>query len=412
MFATKTIALKNGLTVLLQENHARPLVTLDYWVRAGSADEPPALNGASHFLEHMLFKGTEQYGPSELDRVIEGIGGVWNAGTSQDFTDYHVSVASDYLTTAAEALYDMIAHAKIDPQEVDRERRVIIEEYQRKQDNPGSLLGEQLYSESFESGPYRATVLGTTQSLTGIDAARLRDYYDRHYAPRNCLLVVAGDVTEETLLPVLIRTFVDDDREYCPMLAAPADTRRAQSIQRVIHRDVKETYLGLAFPAPAIAEKNDVYAMDLLSVIMGDGRTSRLYQRLRDQDRLVSTIGASYSTQRYPGLFCISATMSAANVSAVRAAIAEEILKIGRKTDSSELARAKRKIRASLLYAAETNLGRAQMIGYNYIISGSQDFLTTYMDKVEMVTTRDVERVARQYLQPGAGVEVLIEKPH
>jgi zinc protease len=175
-----------------------------------------------------------------------------------------------------------------------------------------------------------------------------------------------------------------------------------------IVRPTRETYLGLAFPAPAIRHVNQACAMDVLASVLGQGRTSRLYRRVRDQRRLVTTIGAYYSPQRRPSLLMVIATLEAGNREAAREAIDQEVRRLARKVTTRELRRAKRKIHNSLLYAAETNAGLAAEIGWAHTLTGSDDFYRTYRDRIGAVTARDVEAAARRFLDPDKAVEVAI----
>ncbi|HRU55475.1 MAG TPA: pitrilysin family protein, partial [Candidatus Sumerlaeia bacterium] len=185
----KKHTLKNGMTVLILENPDSKVVTLDVWINTGSAFEPKDINGVSHFLEHMLFKGTEKRAVGEIDREIEAVGGLWNAGTSLEFTHYYLTVAAPYFQIGADALADVIANSKLESAEVERERQVILEEYHRQQDDPDNYLMTMVYWNSFESSPSRWPVLGTPDTINAITPERLRQYYHERYTPANMALV-------------------------------------------------------------------------------------------------------------------------------------------------------------------------------------------------------------------------------
>jgi predicted Zn-dependent peptidase len=170
--------LENGLTVIFKQVPNK-VVTLDVWVNTGSANEDDKLNGISHFLEHMMFKGTPKYGPGQLDKVIMSVGGVWNAGTSKDFTHYYVTVASPYFDRALDCISDMMQNALVDAAEFDKEKQVILEEYRRKQDSPYGVLFDELYETCFLSGPYKRSVLGSFESISALDRKDMYDYYER-----------------------------------------------------------------------------------------------------------------------------------------------------------------------------------------------------------------------------------------
>ena len=404
----QTHRLQNGLTILLQENPARPLVALDYWVRAGAADEPDELNGISHFLEHMAFKGNDEYGPAEIDHMIESVGGVWNAATSHDYTHYHINVASEFLPVAAQALYQIVSLAAIRPDETDREREVILEEYARKQDHPAGVLYEELYAQAFQTGPYRNSVLGRPETLATITAQRLKDYYQRHYAPENCVLAVVGAVTMSELLTVLAETFDRDQRRYAPLRTTVEPTAWATGSSATVTMDVQDAYLGLAWPAPSIERPRDLYAFDILATILGDGRSSRLYRQIKEEKRLVSTISASFGHQRYETLLSVVATLDPAQMEPARQAIRDVCMAIADGVTAREMERARRIIEADLAYATETNAGLARFHGEYHLLTGSPLFVETYLDEIRRVTAADVVRVARKYLAEDASAEVKI----
>ena len=182
--------LENGLTVIVK-NVPNKVVTLDAWINTGSANENDSLNGISHFLEHMMFKGTPRYGVGQLDQMIMNVGGVWNAGTSKDFTHYYVTVASPYFHTALDAISDMLQNALIDATEFDKERLVILEEYRRKQDDPSGVLFDELYELCYSEGPYRRSVIGTFESISKTTRDDMYDYYTRYYTPDNMVLMLS-----------------------------------------------------------------------------------------------------------------------------------------------------------------------------------------------------------------------------
>ena len=197
---TQQHALGNGIPLLIFENHEAAVATADVWVRTGAADEPDELSGVSHFLEHMLFKGTDKWGLGEIERAIESVGGVCNAGTSYDFTHYYITMPSGAVGTGIELLAEMVRRSTLDPTELEKERLVILEEYRRKQDHPAAVLYERLYQELFESGPYHEPVIGHEETIRAIDRDRMLDYYRKRYSPQNLTLVVTGDIDPEQVI--------------------------------------------------------------------------------------------------------------------------------------------------------------------------------------------------------------------
>lgn len=393
--------LDNGLTVLIRENHANPIVTLNVWVNTGSMNEPSEISGISHFLEHMMFKGTEKRPVGKVDIEIESVGGETNAGTSKDFTHYYITIASDYVTTGLDVLSDVIMNSTLDPQELERERQVILEEYRRKQDSSFGLLYDLVCETAFRSGPYKQSVLGTSESISSITRARMMDYYQRYYTPDNMVLVVVGDVKAATVLPQIRHFFGRYRRTARPFDDLNMQTRWAGAGSRIIEKDKRETYTILTFPAPGIGNPRDTVIMDILAIILGEGRSSRLYQALREQKKLVSGVSASYGTSKKPGMFTIAATLDAKNLDAMRDAALEEIKLIRNSSvGRRELAKAKKIQTNDFYFSNETTNGQCETLGFYYTLSGSEKYERAYLREVARVTPADIRRVAREYLDP------------
>lgn len=386
-----------GLPVIIKPV-ANKVVTLDMWVNTGSANESTHRNGVSHFLEHMLFKGTPKYGPGDLDKIIMSVGGVWNAGTSKDFTHYYVTVASPYFDQALDCIADMIQHSLIDQAEFDQEKQVILEEYRRKQDNPFGLLYDELYDAAYEAGPYKNSVLGSFESISELDRDDMFAYYQDYYTADNMVLVVVGEVDPEACMVSIRKAFENLRSGVKPAADAPRVTTLSGPGMRRLHRDVNETYMGMAWPAPALDDANRVLAMDLAVTILGDGRSSRLFQTVKERKGLVSSISAGFATHRYPGMVYAAAMPAGEDVQAAL----DEIWQVMRElaTDSpteSEMAKARRVIRNGLLFGMETNTGQSSTIGYYYTLTGGMDFLNQYLARLDGLTADDVAAVARDF---------------
>lgn len=390
--------LDNGLPVLIKPV-ANKVVTVDMWVNTGSANESQSRNGISHFLEHMLFKGTPKYGPGELDKVIMSVGGVWNAGTSKDFTHYYVTVASPYFDTALDCISDMIKNALIDQVEFDQEKNVILEEYRRKQDSPVGLLYDELYDAAYETGPYKNSVLGSFESISALNRDDMFGYYESYYTADNMALVIAGEVDPDQCLDSISKAFHDLRRSAVPATDAPRTTTLAASGVRRLGRDVNETYIGMAFNAPALDDARAVLAMDLAVTILGDGRSSRLFQIVKERKRLVNSVSAGFATHRYPGMVYVIATPAAdVDTQQVMDEIGIQMRELGTAPPTeSEMAKARRVIRNGLLFGMETNTGQTSTIGYYYTLTGGTEFLNQYLARLDALSSDDVAQIAKDY---------------
>lgn len=400
--------LDNGLPVIIKPV-ANKVVTLDVWVNTGSANESNQRNGISHFLEHMLFKGTAKYKPGDLDKIVMGVGGVWNAGTSKDFTHYYVTVASPYFDTALDCISDMIQNSLIDKAEFDQEKMVILEEYRRKQDNPYGLLYDEMYEAAYTAGPYRNSVLGSFESISALDRDDMFAYYENYYTADNMVLMVVGDVDPEKCMESIRPAFESLRKAARPATDAPRTTTLAAPGTRILQRDVNETYIGMALPAPALDDAKAVLAMDLAVTILGDGRSSRLYQKIKEEKRLVNSISAGFATHRYPGMNYAIATPADAEPSQIVSETWQVMKDLATTPPTeAEMAKARRVIRNGMLFGMETNTGQSSTIGYYYTLTGSNDFLNQYLERLDALTADDVAQVAKQYFEREP-VTVIIE---
>lgn len=400
--------LDNGLPVLIKPVK-NSVVTLDVWVNTGSANESPRRNGISHFLEHMMFKGTPKYGPGELDKTVMSVGGVWNAGTSKDFTHYYVTVASPYFETALDCLAEMIQHSLIDAKEFDQEKMVILEEYRRKQDDPFGLLYDELYEASFSAGPYRQSVLGSFESISDLERDDMYQYYRRYYTADNMVLLIVGDIDPAECMKTVRKAFAAVPTAADPVEDAPRETVFGTPGIHRLQRDVNETYLGSSFPAPAMTNHQDVIAMDVALTLLGDGRSSRLYRTLKEEKRLVNTVSAGFATHRFPGMAYLVATLSDTEPEEViREATAVFRGLVDNPPTESDMAKARRVIRNGLLFGMETNTGQSSTIGYYFTLTGNTQFLDDYLKRLDAITPDDISRVARQYFS-GDPVSIIVE---
>lgn len=405
--------LSSGLPVLIKRV-ANKVVSLDMWVNTGSANEYGKINGISHFLEHMLFKGTPTYGPGELDLMITAVGGVWNAGTSKDFTHYYVTVAGPYFDKALAAISDMIQNSLIDKAEFDKEKQVILEEYRRKQDNPTGLLFDELYDTAYNSGPYKQSVLGSFQSISDLDRDDMFAYYRRYYTAENMILMVVGDVDPKEVLPKLDAAFqavphtVSSDRLN---ESVSYDENFAFGARNEIDSEFNETYIAMAYPGPAMSECKDIFALDVAMTILADGRSSRLYRKIKEEKRLVNTVSAGFPTHRYKSMCYTFATVDADKLEAAESAIKEELKNlISHPPTQAELDKARLILKNSFLFGMETNTGQSGVYGYYYTLTGSHDFLNSYLENLMAVSADDIVKAAKKYFTTDPAVVILHPK--
>ena len=393
--------LPNGLTVLVEENHAAPAAALQVWVRAGSADEREGEHGLAHLHEHMLFKGTARRGPGEVARQIESAGGEINAWTSFDQTVYHVVVASRFASTGLDVLADAVTSAVFDPGELSREIEVVCEEIRRSEDSPARKVSKDLFAAAFARHPYGRPVIGTEESVRSFTRDGVLRFYRRWYHPENCTFVAVGDVRKEQVLELAEAAFrFPEANGFAPAPARPEEPPRTTPAARVRKEQVKEGYLSLAWPAPALRDE-DTAALDALAVVLGHGEASRLYRALK-RDRLLCTdVSAGAYTPLDPGLTIVGLTLQPDRL---REAVREALRCVHRlraeEVTPSELTLACRLLESDAVYQRETVQGMARKLGFWQSSAGGAEQEAEYYARVAALSPAALREVAERRFDP------------
>jgi zinc protease len=392
--------LANGLTVVLRENHSSPVVAVQVWVKAGSTTEPESLAGMSHILEHMAFKGTKRRGPGQIAREVEALGGEINAYTSFDQTVYHITISGRYLENALDILADTLANSVFDPKELEREREVILEELRMNEDDPGRVVWKALFREAFRVHPYGRPVIGYADTIRKTTRDDLVAYFSNYYYPGNMVLVIAGDVDPKASRPMVEKMFRSLKGHPPPALTIPAEPPQEGIRVKVQERDAKRAYLDIGFPGPSMREE-DVFAWDLLSSILGDGQTSRLYREVKDKLGLVDSVSSSSYTPRDPGMLMVGATGAAKRApEALREILIQVFGMAVLPPAGNELSRAKTQTESGFVYSQESQASLASHVGSFEVTLGDAAFEQKYLQKIRAVTAEDIVRVAKKYLRP------------
>jgi zinc protease len=391
--------LPNGLTVIVQEDHSAPVASVQAWCATGSIDEDQHLGaGLSHILEHMLFKGTKTRGKNEIAQKIQDVGGYINAYTSFDRTVFWIDVPNDGVATALDILADAMMNSTLPPEEYQKEQEVIRREFAMGTDDPDRMAGLLLFSTAYQVHPYRFPVIGEIEIYNQLTQEQVMQYYKTRYVPNNLTFIVVGDVEAEKVRQRLADLFKAYPEKSLQPVFIPAEPR--QLGRREAHQEfaTELSHLSLAWHIPAVTNP-DVPALDLLSTILGEGRSSRLYRRVREEAGLAYRISAFSYTPGDPGLFGIDSTVDpkkreAAGQLALR--IVEDVKQSGVTAD--ELAKAKKIMLSHHLGALTTMRGQASDIGSNWLLTRDLNFSRHYLDAVQKVTLEDIKRVAAQYL--------------
>jgi zinc protease len=400
--------LDNGLGAVIQEDHFAPVVAIQIWVKAGSADETPDVAGAAHVHEHMIFKGTTRRPVGAIAAEVESSGGHINAFTTADHTVYHLILASRHFATGLDILADAMQHTTFDPHELGKELQVVMEEWKRGEDSPTSRAATELFRLAYTTHPYGRPVIGYRETIEALNRERVLNFYQRWYRPNNMTLVIVGDIEREAARQEVLRIFAGQ-----PTVPLPSRPRTPEPPQQglrlsVLDMNVEEFYLYLAFPLPP-ATHEDVFALDLLSYILGGGESSRLVQTLQADKELVNWISAHAYTPQDPGLFIVAAALEQDKV---RPALEEILATLFRckhtLVSPAELARARTNLESDFIYRRETVQGQARQLGFFLTVFGDPDYESQYLDGLAAVTRQDLQRVAQRYFSPDSLSLVLL----
>ena len=369
------VTLDNGVRVLVQPAHGVPIVAVDAWVQAGTRKEDPAHRGVAHFLEHMLFKGTPTHPTEEsINSAVEDLGGTFNAATSYDWAHFYTTIPSAGFSNALDVLADVLQHASITALMVESERPVILSEIARNSEEPAQQMAlaarEMMYD---KANSYGRSITGTDNDVRAVTRDQIAQFYKTNYIPSNITLVVTGDVTAGQVRAAAQRA-LGAWKPPAAVLVRPADSSATPPApadplpgirRQVIRREASQSYLVLAFRAPSVKETPDVWTMDVLLTLLGQGGNNRLDAVLHRQKHLVTQIGADFLTQHDPGLLTVTASLPTGNLDAVEAAVLAEIQRLrDHLVSDEEIAAAKASLKASYLFDAETVSGRADTLGF------------------------------------------------
>lgn len=419
IFDPTTFILDNGLQVVVVTNRRAPIVTQMLWYKVGSADEPRGKSGLAHVLEHLMFKGTEQYPDGQFSEIVARNGGRENAFTSYDYTGYYQSVARDRLELIMKLEADRMENLALTPEQVRTESMVVLEErHQRVGNDPASKLSEMTSASLYLHHPYGTPIIGWENELKSITLEDAKAYYKRWYAPNNAVLIVAGDVTADEVRPLAEKYYGPIPRAHTP--ARQRVQEPEQSAPRRVELEsaqVGQPQVAIRYLAPSYRTDEDgaAYALEVLSEVLGGGPTSRLYRALVVEQAVAASAGSWYSPERWdttnfgfyitprPGVDIDKAE------DALRAEI-EALLKDG--VNAEEVEDAKERLRANAVYARDSVFNAPRIFGRALTTGQSVADVEAWPERIAEVTPEEVEKAARQVLRPNRSVtSVLKSKP-
>lgn len=390
----------NGLTLLVREDHSAPVVSVQAWCGSGSIHEGKWLGaGLSHILEHMLFKGTETRGVADVARTIQGVGGRMNAYTSFDRTVFYIDAPTAGWRTCVEVLGDAMFHATLPEDEYTKEQEVIRREFAMGFDDPNRMSFQALFAQAFAVHPMRHPVIGHLDVYNRLTRQDVLDYYRARYVPNNLTFVVVGDIRFEEVRDSLAELIKGEKRRPLPDIFVPEEPRQLGRRDYHVSFATERTRLRMGFHIPPITHP-DLYALDVLGTLLGDGRSSRLHQRIVERERLAESIEAFAFTPSETGLFVISAVCDTGKRDRVIEAALDEIARLAREgPTTAELDKAKRQALGGRLDELQTMSGQAAEIGTAWTVARNLAFADEYLERIGTVTASDVCRVIREHFR-------------
>lgn len=415
VFHPETFTLANGMQVVVVSNHRAPVVAHWVWYKVGTADSPVGKSGLPHFLEHLMFKGTERIPPGEFSKIVARHGGNDNAMTSYDATAYYQMIAKDRLELVMGMEADRMVNLRLTDDQVYPERDVILEERRSRVDNePGSLLGEQIAAAQYLHHPYRLPVIGWFHEIASYTRQDALDFYERWYAPNNAVLVVAGDVTAAELQPLAERTYGRVTARALPprqrLVEPPQHAARRVTLrdERVRQPSLLRSYLAPSFTSPG---KEHAYALEILAELLGGGGTSRLYRAVVVEEALAAGAGSFYrGTSRDPTSLRVYATpRHGVGMDALEAALDRQLDRVVRDgVDEAELRRTKKRMLAEAVYARDSLNGAARIFGHALAVGQEVADVEAWPARIDAVTVEEVNAAARHMLRPEGSVTGLL----
>jgi zinc protease len=405
--------LDHGLTVLIEENHANPIVSVQVFVRTGSIDEQEYLgSGISHFFEHIISGGTTSHRTEEESRaILETIGNNANAYTTTDHTAYYIHTTTDHWATALDLLADWMLHSEITETEFLREKGVVQREIEQDLDNPQRLLFQLARETQYQEHPARYPVIGYKALVQQVSRDDLLTYYRRMYAPNNMLLVVVGDVDTQDAMERIRMAFDSGERRPLPALSLPPEPPQVSRRTAVAEMDITQAHMNLALRTVPLTHP-DLYPLDVLSYILSNGESSRLVRRLKNEQQLVYGIYAESFTPHYaPGSLSVWATLEPEQLEAAETAILKELYRLRDDLVSPvELARAKKQHMSEYVFGQQSVQERARRIGTDMLSTHDPNFGATYVANIQKVTAESIRDVARRYFRE-EGLSLTVVRP-
>lgn len=393
----QTQVLDNGVTIITEEIPYVRSVSIGFWVGAGSRHEDPTLGGVSHFIEHMLFKGTERRSAKEIANTIDAIGGQLNAFTGKEYTCFYARVLDEHLPIAVDVLSDMFFHSRFSPEDFIREKQVIEEEIKMYEDSPDELVHDLFAQAIWNDHPLGRAILGTQKTVNYLSRDDVLDFFYRMYTPDNLVIAIAGNVRHQTAVEILRPVF---DGWAGSSGLRNRQTPHVTSRRVVKTKDTEQVHLCIGTKG---LEQNDesIFTLHLLNTILGGGVSSRLFQKIREDRGLAYSVYSYQTSYKDAGLFTVYAGMRPANLKEVAGIILEEFFTLAQKpVDPEELFRAKALLKGNLMLSLESTNNRMSRLGKGILLLGKILTPDEILQRISQVTGEDILELAKQIFDP------------
>lgn len=406
--------LANGLTIVAEQMPVEA-VNLNIWLPVGSMVETDAINGMAHFLEHMVFKGTDQLQMGEFEQRIEEMGAVTNAATSQDYTHYYITTAPKDFAELAPLQLEVVLNATIPEEAFHREKLVVLEEINRSDDSPQRRIYQKAIALACAELPYRRPVLGPREVIENLQPSQMQEFHRHWYHPSMMTAAVVGNLPVEEMIEIVTKSLDQGNYPSLPPQALGAFISETpfETIVRQEYSDarIQQARLVMVWRVPGFQNLAQTYALDVLAVILGQGRLSRLFQELREDKQLVTQIGVSNMTLQWQGVFYIGAQLPVENIPEVEEAIAHHMKKLQNELVTiAEMERVRTQVANRFIFGNERPSDRAGLYGYYQSLMGDLAPAMNYPEIIKSLTPEDLQQAAQKYLNPKA-YGILTVKP-
>jgi len=397
LFASEEFKLPNDIRVVYNKIPNIKITSVQLWMNTGSRNETKEINGISHFLEHLVFKGTKSYKPDEIDNIVEANGGQMNAATSKDYTFYYITIPTENVEVAFSAISEMVFDALFIDEEIEKEKPVVIEEIKRKYDDPTYDMWTTLAENLFADTSYSMEIIGTEENIKSFNHEKLMNYYKKYYHPHNMTLAIVGDIDREKAYSLAEKYFNKKrDVAYGSQITFEQKPIN-QPIEKYLRKDVNQVYGLIAYPAPKLNEK-DIYPLDLLEEILSGGEMSILNRILKNEKGLVTSIFGGYSGLKYGGSFLVFYTCEPGK----EAKVDKEIMKIfsdilNNGIPAKDLEAARNRLKSSVILKREKASSEAEDIGFSYTM-GLENYYKNFIENLNKTTAEDVLNALKNIL--------------